>query len=634
MSSAGISPLALYDPQTYAAQLAIQRRQALAQQLMQGGEQNPGSAQYGGLANAGKTILGAFLAKRADRDLGNLYNPQANTQNPQVTNGPDQPQSKSRALGQALTGGQEMAGEAAPSQSPQSAVPMQQPISGNKPPDYASLPPQAQRIYDQIPHIPGMPAKQALNYFLTNPSGYQAEWAKLYEQPDAAKTAMFASGGDPIAAQAYVRGGLEKAATNVLRPGNMSQNLMTGQMTGIPNNQGITPIQMDNGQIGMQIAPGAAGALTQASAAQNLGKAASTPAIGYGANNMPVATNQAQMLGGGQQQPLNINANNPLNIQSGGRDIQYATPTAGLGKAWETLGSYGQKGINTIQKIVSTWAPGAPPQYVASVAQALKVDPNQPLNLADPNIKGALIDAMRPNETGNRYAPQQGGGLLPELPAGQSAYMQGQAKDAADRHDGTVAAAAESPMRINVLDNIIGLSKSGVATGPGQDWQNSILGYAANAPLLSSVMGKSKDKVGQFQELQKFTYQNAIRSWQAAGGTGTDAQMQSMAHANPNDHLFPEALQTIAQWGKAAELAVQGKANAQDQFLQQNGQTPKSQITFENQWRNSFDPKVFQYSLMNPQEKQAFAANVLKTPAAAHAFMAKQQQLKQLGALQ
>lgn len=644
MSGAGISPLAIYDPQTYAAQIAIQRRQALAQSLLQGGEANPGSAAYGGLANAGKSILGAFLAKRADRELGDLYNPQANQTNPQLTNGADQPQIRSQALGQALTGSQDTAGQATLPSPPQTSAPMQPSAAGDKPSDYVSMPPQAQHIYDQIPHIPGMPARQALNFFLTNPNGYQAEWAKQFEATDMQKNTSAAYGSGTPEAQAMMRGTLAKGAAINLRPGGGALNYADGSIVTMPGQNGVQtlfPQGMAGGAI-QQMAPGGAQAQAQAAYSQQAPKALLTPTTGYDASHQPIASNALTMSGnaaaapqlGIGQQPPNINANNPLNVQSGGRDIQYATPTAGLGKAWETLGSYGQKGINTVQKIVSTWAPGAPPQYVANVAQALKVDPNQPLNMADPNVKGALIDAMRPNETGNRYAPPQGTGLAPELPVGQATYMQGQAKDAADRHDAVVAAASESPMRINVLDNIIKLSTAGVQTGPGSEWQNAVKGYIANTPGLGKLFGSTQENVGNFQELQKFMYQNALRNWQAAGGTGTDSQLESAAKANPNDHLFPQALQTIAKWGKAAELAVQGKANAQDQFLQQAGQTPKAQIAFENQWRNSFDPKVFQYSLMSPQEKQTFAANVLKTPATARAFIAKQQQLRQLGAIQ
>lgn len=641
MSGAGISPLAIYDPQLYAEQLAIQQRQALAQSLLQGGMQSPGSAPYAGLRNAANMLLGTYLARKSARDLGNLYNPQSS---PQLSNLPSQAQpAAGPSQLQADTANLDPEGNPTFTRTP---APSQQPqISAQAADDGASaLPPQAQRIYAQIPHIPGMPAQQALNFFLTNPTGYQAQWAKQFEQTDLEKNAYAAFGqGDPRA-QAALQGNVIKGTTQAIRPGGGLVNFSNNSVITMPNQQGIQtqyPFGA-NGPAVNQLVPGAPEALSGAAAASGYGKATVTPGIGYDANNQPVATNQAQLLGYGPnapqspQNPLGIRSNNPGNLQPGGQEAQYGSRTEGILRASANLDAYARQGVNTVQGIVSRWAPpggGNDTQaYVADVAGKLGVSPNQPLNVQDPRVKGALLEAIFSHENGP--GPSRSAGLLPELPAGQAQYAQSQAKDAAERHDQTVQAASESPMRINVLDNIIGLSRQGVATGPGQEWQNSVLGYAANTPGLSKIMGGAKDNVARFQELQKFTYQNAIRSWQAAGGTGTDAQMESMAHANPNDHLFPQALQAIAQWGKAAELAVQGKANAQDRFLAQAGQTPSAQIKFESAWRNAFDPKVFQYSLMSPQEKQVFAAHELKTPAAARSFLAKQQQLQAMGALQ
>lgn len=74
------SPGFFYTPEEQEQYAAIQRRQAYARALMQNGAGDAGNAAYGGLRNAGNSILGAFLAKGADakeRDLsqsaGNKY---------------------------------------------------------------------------------------------------------------------------------------------------------------------------------------------------------------------------------------------------------------------------------------------------------------------------------------------------------------------------------------------------------------------------------------------------------------------------------------------------------------------------------------------------------------------------------
>lgn len=224
--------------------------------------------------------------------------------------------------------------------------------------------------------------------------------------------------------------------------------------------------------------------------------------------------------------------------------------------------------------------------------------------------------------------------VRPANPAGYNASQEVLGKANADRYVAQVNQAADSPTRVNVYDNILNLSKSGVLTGPGQQWKNDIKGLAANTPLLSSVTGGWKDDVSGFQELQKFMYQNAQRSWQAAGGTGTDSQLESFTRANPNDKMFPQALQAMAEWGKAGELALQGKVNAAQQFKDQNGGNVAKMDQFERTWRNNFDPVIFQLKTMEPAKAQAYVENLKKTnPKAYSALMMKASALKNIGGL-
>ena len=199
----------------------------------------------------------------------------------------------------------------------------------------------------------------------------------------------------------------------------------------------------------------------------------------------------------------------------------------------------------------------------------------------------------------------------PQFTPGSKEAMAGMGATNAQRYAKTVDAAQGSPNRVNVLDNIINLSKGGVNTGPGEEWKQQVKGYVANTPILGSVYAKlsntdPKEQVAGFQELQKFTYQNGLQAWQSAGGTGTDAQMASFSHANPNDKLFPMALQGISQWAKAGEIALQAKANAQDQFMEREGNNPVAQNKFESTWRQNFDPRVYQMQLMQPAERAQF----------------------------
>lgn len=205
---------------------------------------------------------------------------------------------------------------------------------------------------------------------------------------------------------------------------------------------------------------------------------------------------------------------------------------------------------------------------------------------------------------------------------------------AADRYTGLVQQASDSPTRVNVYDNILGLSKSGVQTGPTVDWWNNIKGTLAATPGAGKLFSGLKDDVSNYQEINKFMYQNAQRNWQAAGGTGTDSQLEAFSKANPNSSMFPQALQAMAQWGKAGELALQSKANAAQQFKDQNNGNVVNLDQFDRAWRNNFDPVLFQLKTMDPNQAASYVANLKQSdPRTYQTLMLKAQALKNLGGL-
>jgi hypothetical protein len=224
--------------------------------------------------------------------------------------------------------------------------------------------------------------------------------------------------------------------------------------------------------------------------------------------------------------------------------------------------------------------------------------------------------------------------IVPKPAPGQAESLTDLAKANTQRYTNTINQAADSATRVNVYDNILNLSKQGVATGPGQAWKNSVRGYVANAPLLSMVSQGWRNDVSGFQELNKFLYQNAQRNWQAAGGTGTDSQLEAFTKSNPNDKMFPQALQMMAQWGKAGELALQGKANAMQTWKDQQSGNLANMDQFERTWRNAFDPMLFQLKTMDPAQQNTQIQNMkMRDPKGYAALVQKAQVLKQLGGL-
>lgn len=116
--------------------------------------------------------------------------------------------------------------------------------------------------------------------------------------------------------------------------------------------------------------------------------------------------------------PRGIRNNNPLNIEAGGftqgmpgfagsdgRFAKFESPEQGVAAADRLLQTYSTKhGLNTVAGIVGRWAPASDGNNVSAYAQAVAknmgVDPNQPLNMADPNTRLKLIEFMGQHENG------------------------------------------------------------------------------------------------------------------------------------------------------------------------------------------------------------------------------------------
>lgn len=227
------------------------------------------------------------------------------------------------------------------------------------------------------------------------------------------------------------------------------------------------------------------------------------------------------------------------------------------------------------------------------------------------------------------YTPAGGAGpVTPSLAPGVATAAEGMATQNTKRSGALTDAATDSPTRVNVLDNILNLSESGVGTGPTAEWRNKIKG------ALADTVGPDawKDDVTGFQEMKKFLKQNGLRAWQAAGGSGTDSQLSAAMEANPNDKMFPQAVQTMAKWAKAGELALQSKASAQDAWLARNGNNPAAQNQFESAWRQNFDPRIYQMKMMSPAELQAFTGKL--SPADRNTLLQKYSTAKQNGWIQ
>ncbi|OBU84584.1 hypothetical protein [Chromobacterium subtsugae] len=310
-----------------------------------------------------------------------------------------------------------------------------------------------------------------------------------------------------------------------------------------------------------------------------------------------------------------------------------------------TMPAAAPEGFQSVQTADGSWAMvpvqgGTAAVQSSAQAKAAGAAAVKPMTAYDADGNPVFTSELQasggaPAGGGGRFAGYQapgqaaGGNLRPAPIAGTNDSRVTIAQANAKRYNDLTTAATDSPTRVNVLDNIIQLSQNGVNTGPGSAWQNKILGYAANSPVLGSLVAGKKDSVTQFQEMQKFLAQNGLRQWQASGGTGTDSQLNAAMHANPNDEHFPQALQALATWNKAGEMALQAKAAAASQYMAQHGNDATQYNQFDNMWRQNFDPRIAQMQLMNPQDLQQFVGKL--QPADKAQLLRKYQFVKQQG---
>lgn len=112
--------------------------------------------------------------------------------------------------------------------------------------------------------------------------------------------------------------------------------------------------------------------------------------------------------------PRGLRNNNPLNLEAtvnwtgmqgnDGRFAVFPDLETGVAAADRNLQTYHQKhGLNTVEGIVNRWAPPTENDsraYAMRVSQTLGVDPTAPLDMTDPSVRRALLDAMADVENG------------------------------------------------------------------------------------------------------------------------------------------------------------------------------------------------------------------------------------------
>ena len=129
--------------------------------------------------------------------------------------------------------------------------------------------------------------------------------------------------------------------------------------------------------------------------------------------------------------PGNINFAGQKGATKNGRFAKFETVEAGVAQMYKQLAKYEREGRNTIEKIISRWAPesenGSETEaYIREVSKRMGIDRNAQISMANPAQAASLISAMAKQESGWTLTDRQlWGGVGQAHPMTQAGAMSG-----------------------------------------------------------------------------------------------------------------------------------------------------------------------------------------------------------------
>jgi hypothetical protein len=164
-----------------------------------------------------------------------------------------------------------------------------------------------------------------------------------------------------------------------------------------------------------------------------------------------------------------------------------------------------------------------------------------------------------------------------------------------------------SQARAGLENALVYLDKVG-QSGPGTKQKFNVL-----AMLNSAGIPIEKGDVNGYQSMQKYLANSLNTAAQGTGAGGSDARFDSFMHGQPNaETMSPDALRGAVKY----VLSQHDAALARSQFLpaaygtaKQKGD-PNAAITAQQQWSQAYNPKVFEFNRMSPDERQQFKSSL------------------------
>lgn len=185
-----------------------------------------------------------------------------------------------------------------------------------------------------------------------------------------------------------------------------------------------------------------------------------------------------------------------------------------------------------------------------------------------------------------------------------------------------VQRASKVPDNKAALGNLEGLLDTpNLVLGPQSEGWNKMQQLAAQYGL-AKPGSQPANAAAAKEEMTKLAMMIAQNQFQAMGGTGTDAKLDSAMHTSPSEFLTKQGNKNIVAMLKGNEDAYQHYAEAWQKW-QDAGHGPESLGQFQAQWNRIYDPRVFQSAYMTPAARQSMLNGMTKDERSAFEANAK-----------
>jgi hypothetical protein len=212
--------------------------------------------------------------------------------------------------------------------------------------------------------------------------------------------------------------------------------------------------------------------------------------------------------------------------------------------------------------------------------------------------------------------------------AGEKAAIEKQTETNNENIKANREAASLVPQQVDQINKALALTKE---ADTGGSWTSTKANIESTIGNLIPGFGSLKTEGDKLNELNKFLERISAGNSQILGGTKatTDAARESIARQSAQLGYGTGAIRAVLNYAKAQTVAVQAKADAQEQWLHQAGNSPGNQHEFETKWRQSYDPVLFQLKGASADEQQRIIKSI--SPAEARSLKGKMAALEALG---